>query len=123
MKHHSLVIVLIASLAAWSAQSVRADTIYSINSGNVSAYQTGGHVISNSFITVITGGWLTVSGNSLYVDQGSGNTSDSIGVYNATTGAAINSSLVHSNLNNVQGIAVSGGKLYVVNRATGAPGT
>ncbi|MDQ2867044.1 MAG: hypothetical protein M3R59_01320 [Verrucomicrobiota bacterium] len=73
-----------------------ADSIYEINAnGTAGKYTTGGHTINGSFLSgIITGGWLVVTGNNLYVDQGSGDASDSIGLYDATTGATINSSLV-----------------------------
>src|SRR4029450_11508444 len=40
---------------------------------------------------------------------------DTIGEYNATTGATINSSFISSGLNDPRGIALSGGDLFVTN--------
>ena len=40
---------------------------------------------------------------------------NTIGEYNATTGATINSSFIFSGLNSPQGIAISGGNLFVTN--------
>ena len=58
----SLLPLSLGLLAALLTQPLLGDTVYSINgNGTVSAYQTGGHVISNNFITVVTGAWLTVT--------------------------------------------------------------
>jgi hypothetical protein len=50
---------------------------------------------------------------------------NTVGEYNATTGATINSSFISSGLSDPFGIALSGGNLFVANGADsfGAPGT
>jgi len=59
-------------------------------------------------------GSLTVDGGNLYVTN---YRSGTIGVYNPTTGVAVNDALV-SGLDHPRGIAVSGGTLFVVNDFT-----
>src|SRR5205823_9415000 len=59
----------------------------------------------------------TARGQIIYETNSSGNT---IGEYDATTGAAINASLV-SGLSLPQDVVVSGGNLFVSNAAGGTP--
>ena len=55
----------------------------------------------------------------IFETNGGNNT---IGEYNATTGATVNASLVSAGLNGPAGIAVSGGNLFVANENTGTIG-
>src|SRR5437762_4459150 len=55
----------------------------------------------------------------IFVTNGGNNT---IGEYNATTGATINSAFISSGLSGPQGIALSGGNLFVANFNNGTIG-
>ncbi|HEX4146566.1 MAG TPA: choice-of-anchor Q domain-containing protein [Pirellulales bacterium] len=74
-------------------------------------------LVSSSFVTGLgSANALVVSGGDLFVADG-----DTIGQYNATTGATINPSLV-TGLDDPAGIAVSGGDLFVANYFAGMIG-
>ena len=73
----------------------------------------------STLLLAVTALWaLPAAGANLFVTNFNGNT---IGEYNATTGAPVNASLV-SGLSNPQGIAVSGGNLWVTNPSSGTIG-
>ena len=90
------------------------------NSGTISEYNaTTGAVINASLISGLNGPVaIVVSGGNLWVANYSGGVelpgeeSGSIGEYNATTGAAVNAELV-DDTGNLQGMAMSGGTLWV----------
>jgi WD40 repeat protein len=60
---------------------------------------------------------LALSGNNLFVSTNSG----TVGLYNASTGAAINSSFI-TGLNSPLGLAISGNNLFVANFGNGTVG-
>ena len=90
------------------------------NSGTISEYNaTTGAVINAALISGLNGPVaIVVSGGNLWVANYSGGVelpgeeSGSIGEYNATTGAAVNAELV-DDTGNLQGMAMSGGTLWV----------
>jgi len=114
----------ISGLASPFGLALSGSNLYVATQGNgtIGVYDaTSGAAINANFIRVqnapppnITA--IALSGNNLYVVESCGIPCDagngSIGVYNATTGAAINPSLV-TGLFYPQGIAISGNNLYV----------
>src|SRR6202011_4248144 len=81
--------------------------------------QTITKILSNSLLIILLGTLLAgqAHGQIIYETSQGG----TIGEYDATTGAAINPSLV-SGLNSPFGIAVSGANLYVANNGSGTVG-
>src|SRR6202011_924315 len=81
--------------------------------------QTITKILSNSLLIILLGTLLAgqAHGQIIYETSQGG----TIGEYDATTGAAINPSLV-SGLNSPFGIAVSGANLYVANTGSGTVG-
>lgn len=88
------------------------------NTTGVSLYNAiSGAIIQPHFVIPSWGTTegIAVSNNRLYIISGNGGTKAIVGVYNATTGEAINPSLITSLVFPV-GIAVSGNRLYVSDR-------
>jgi VPDSG-CTERM motif len=104
--------------APWGIVASGGNLLVANGGGNVvSEYSaTTGFTISANFISVPSPLGLALSGGNLYVGSfGTTQASnDSIGEYNATTGATINSALI-TGLNEPFGFALSGGNLFVDN--------
>jgi hypothetical protein len=95
---------------------------YSSDTGRVGKYTTAGDTVDDSFITGLQsapfGIAVTDDGSKLFVADYYGET---VGEYNAQTGAAIDASLI-TGLNLPTGIAIAGSKLYVANSGNGTIG-
>ena len=110
----TLLLGLVAAAALWAMPETARGQIFvsSYTNGTVSEYNLDGTTAHAPLITGLnTPFGLALSGNNLYVvNQGNG----TVGVYNATTGAAINPSLVTGLSQNPYVLALSGSNLYVV---------
>jgi len=87
---------------------------------NIGKYTTAGATVSASFVTGLSGPWgLVVTGGDLYVmnEEASGR----VGVYNATTGAVINSALFSTGTTSY-GLALLGPNLLTANFTAGTIG-
>lgn len=87
-------------------------------SGTIGKYTASGATVNASLISGVYPGGIAISGTTLYVANCYTGT---IGKYDATTGAALNASLV-SGLNWPWGIAVYGSSLFVANSNAGTIG-
>ena len=91
-----------------------ADYNFSSNIGTVNEYDgTTGLLVSGAFTTITESkrvSLLTLVGNDLYIANQDG----TVGVYSATTGTAINSSLINTGLVDPAGLVVSGNNLYIL---------
>jgi len=122
MKFKAITILLLLgpllALAAPPAMAQPAGDIYVLNywTSTVGEYTTSGSPVNASLVTGIQDlNYAAISGNSLYLsNEGSPNR---VGEYNATTGAAIKSSLVTLSPGVAEGVAVSGGNLFLVDTA------
>lgn len=89
--------------------------IYVVNAGNssVSKFNLNGSVINASFIAGLPFGFpdIGILGNNLYI---SGPASNSVGLYDAVTGSAINTSFI-TGLSSPTDLAISGGNVFVSN--------
>jgi hypothetical protein len=135
MNSKSIAILLLLgpllTLGALPVMAQPAGHIYVVNSYSsfVSEYSTSGAPVNASLLMPPqVPNYVAISGNSLYLaQQGAPN---QVGEYNATTGAAINSSLLTLSSGVAEGVAVSGGNLFLAvygnnvieeyNAATGA---
>ncbi|MEI9999299.1 MAG: PQQ-binding-like beta-propeller repeat protein [Verrucomicrobiota bacterium] len=91
-------------------------TLYVTQGDELAAFNATTGAVDSSFTTVsglstplgVAVNSMAISGGDVYVAEGNG----TIGEFNATTGATVNSSLI-SGLNEAAAISISGGDLYV----------
>ena len=114
---HRLATAVVAFAASLLFPAAGRAQIYETNNGpkTVGKFNLDGSLVSNPLLTVSGAApplGIAVSGNNLYVAQIT--TTNSIGLYNATTGATTNANFV-TGLNSPIGMTVSGSNLYVAN--------
>jgi len=112
----------ISGLSEPTGLAVSGTTLYVANysTGTIGEYTTAGATLSASFVTGLSGPWgLVVTGGDLYVmnEEASGR----VGVYNATTGAVINSALFSTGTTSY-GLALLGPNLLTANFTAGTIG-
>lgn len=113
---------LVTGLNAPYSLAVGGGNIYvgNIGTGGLLKYTTAGAMVASPLIPFAGGIGLGISGNSLYTTRPQA--ADKIGEYNATTGAAINDTLV-TGLSTPQAFTLDGlGHMYVVNDGAGTIG-
>lgn len=113
---------LVTGLSSPYGLAVGGGNIYVGNTGTggLLKYTTAGAMVASPLIPFAGAIGLAVSGNSLYTTRPQD--SNKIGEYNATTGAAINATLV-TGLSTPQAFTLDGlGHMYVVNDGTGTIG-
>ena len=113
---------LVSGLSEPVSLAVSGGNLFVLNSftGTVGKYTTSGAVVNPALVSVNLPNSIAVSAGNLFVSGGTFG-SGTIGVYNATTGAPVNPTLV-SGLNDAFGIAVSGGNLFVADTVNGTIG-
>ena len=103
--------------------AVSGTALYLYNQGSAgyfSEYSTSGATVNANFTGNV--GWasgVTVNGGNIYV---AGYIANTVGSYNATSGATINAALISSGLNQPYGPVVAGSHLYVANAGNGTVG-
>ena len=112
---------LITGLNGTVSLAISNGELFALNlgTGTVSSYTLAGALVNSNLVTFTSGTTgMAVSGNTLYLDSSNG-----VGEFDATTGSAINASLVTGlGGDQVSGLAVSGGDLYVIENALGQVG-
>ena len=114
----TIITILTVCTALWAMPGTAHGQIYVTDqNGTVGKYNLDGTTVNASFITGLALNVdiaIALSGNNLYVvTSGPLTASGTVGVYDATTGAAINPSLV-TGFNYPGALALSGNNLYVV---------
>jgi hypothetical protein len=118
---NSLLVVFLGTLLAGQAHGQIFVTNQGIGTIGEYDYNTGGTVNASLVSGLSSPSDVAVSGVNLFVVDSQ---NFRIGEYNATTGATVNASLVSGLSNGLNGIAVSGGYLYITNYGTnGTNGT
>ena len=129
MKTTNITYGITLALTCGLAANLKAQNIYvgSPNAGTVAEYRLNGSTVNASLIPGLNSPQgMVISGNDLFVGDGT-----TVGEYNATTGAPINTSLITGIAGfGVTGLAISGNDLFVTadsetvgeyNATTGAP--
>jgi hypothetical protein len=88
------------------------DIFVTTQHNTIAEYTTSGTLVNASLVSGVSAGYIAVSGGDIFVTIG-----NSIAEY-TTAGALVNAALV-TGLNNPNGMAMSGGDLFVANYASG----